>query len=62
MCDGIQCWKWTWQIYLFDDAHTGPIDNMTNKLGIPLEMIFGDNFVAIEHGASRWGGYFLQRV
>ncbi|KAH8695913.1 putative TOR signaling pathway protein TipA [Talaromyces proteolyticus] len=34
----------------------GPIDDMTNKLGIaPPEMIFGDNYVAIEHGASGWG-------
>lgn len=29
---------------------------MTNKLGItPPEMIFGDNFVTIEHAASGWG-------
>ncbi|KIX00787.1 uncharacterized protein Z518_09852 [Rhinocladiella mackenziei CBS 650.93] len=34
----------------------GPIDEMTNKLGItPPEMIFGDNFVAIEHARSGWG-------
>ena len=34
----------------------GPIEEMTNKLGItPPEMIFGDNFVAIEHSASGWG-------
>ena len=34
----------------------GPIEEMTNKLGIALpEMIFGDNVVAIEHGASGWG-------
>lgn len=32
-----------------------PIDDMTNKLGItPPEMIFGDNFVAIEHAQSGW--------
>lgn len=34
----------------------GPIEVMTNKLGItPPEMIFGDNFVTIEHAASGWG-------
>lgn len=34
----------------------GPIEDMTNKLGItPPEMIFGDNFVTIEHDASGWG-------
>ncbi|KAJ9621070.1 Tap42 interacting protein [Knufia peltigerae] len=34
----------------------GPIEEMTNKLGIaPPEMIFGDNFVAIEHPPSHWG-------
>lgn len=34
----------------------GPIEEMTNKLGItPPEMIFGDNFVAIEHNVSGWG-------
>ncbi|KAH0845872.1 TIP41-like protein [Fonsecaea pedrosoi] len=34
----------------------GPIEEMTNKLGIaPPEMIFGDNFVAIEHAPSHWG-------
>ena len=34
----------------------GPIEEMTNKLGIAVpEMIFGDNFVAIEHAPSRWG-------
>lgn len=33
----------------------GPIDDMTNKLGIaPPEMIFGDNYVAIEHEPSGW--------
>ena len=33
----------------------GPIEDMTNKLGIaPPEMIFGDNFVAIEHPKSGW--------
>jgi type 2A phosphatase activator TIP41 len=34
----------------------GPIEEMTSKLGIaPPEMIFGDNFVAIEHAQSHWG-------
>lgn len=34
----------------------GPIEQMTSKLGIaPPEMIFGDNFVAIEHAPSHWG-------
>jgi len=34
----------------------GPIEEMTSKLGItPPEMIFGDNFVAIEHVPSKWG-------
>lgn len=34
----------------------GPIDEMTNKLGIaPPEMIFGDNLVSIEHIPSGWG-------
>ncbi|OKL60723.1 hypothetical protein UA08_04390 [Talaromyces atroroseus] len=33
-----------------------PIEAMANKLGItPPEMIFGDNFVAIDHNASGWG-------
>jgi type 2A phosphatase activator TIP41 len=33
----------------------GPIEAMTEKLGIaPPEMIFGDNFVAIEHPPSKW--------
>lgn len=33
----------------------GPIEEMTNKLGIaPPEMIFGDNFVTIEHPKSGW--------
>jgi type 2A phosphatase activator TIP41 len=33
----------------------GPIESMTAKLGIaPPEMIFGDNFVSIEHPASQW--------
>lgn len=33
----------------------GPIESMTAKLGIaPPEMIFGDNFVSIEHSASKW--------
>ncbi|GAD98296.1 ubiquinol-cytochrome C chaperone, putative [Paecilomyces variotii No. 5] len=34
----------------------GPIEEMTEKLGIaPPEMIFGDNFVAIDHEPSGWG-------
>ena len=33
----------------------GPIEDMTQKLGIaPPEMIFGDNFVRIEHLSSGW--------
>lgn len=33
----------------------GPIDEMTSKLTFaPPEMIFGDNYVAIEHPASGW--------
>lgn len=33
----------------------GPIDEMTEKLGIaPPEMIFGDNHVSIEHAKSGW--------
>jgi type 2A phosphatase activator TIP41 len=33
----------------------GPIDEMTKKLGIaPPEMIFGDNFMRIEHVPSGW--------
>lgn len=33
-----------------------PIEEMTQKLGIaPPEMIFGDNYVAIEHEKSGWG-------
>ena len=33
----------------------GPIEQMTEQLGItPPEMIFGDNFVRIEHMASEW--------
>ena len=33
----------------------GPIDRMTEQLGItPPEMIFGDNFVKIEHLSSDW--------
>ncbi|KAB8255890.1 TIP41-like family-domain-containing protein [Aspergillus pseudonomiae] len=32
-----------------------PIDDMTKRLGIaPPEMIFGDNFVTIQHEKSRW--------
>lgn len=34
----------------------GPIEDMTTKIGIQIpEMIFGDNFVAIQHGPSGWG-------
>lgn len=37
----------------------GPIDDMTNKLAItPPEMIFGDNFIAIEHAESGWSIHF----
>lgn len=33
-----------------------PIEKMTAALGIaPPEMIFGDNFIAVEHPASGWG-------
>lgn len=33
-----------------------PIEEMTKKLGItPPEMIFGDNYVMIEHKPSGWG-------
>lgn len=33
----------------------GPIEEMTNKLEIsPPEMIFGDNYISIEHPASGW--------
>ncbi|KAJ5178923.1 TIP41-like protein [Penicillium capsulatum] len=33
-----------------------PIEEMTQKLGIAVpEMIFGDNYVAIEHEKSGWG-------
>lgn len=33
----------------------GPIDDMTERLGINLpEMIFGDNYVSIEHVATGW--------
>lgn len=35
---------------------SGPIEDMTKNLGIaPPEMIFGDNFVTIQHPASAWG-------
>lgn len=34
----------------------GPIEAMNDKLGIaPPEMIFGDNFVTIEHLSTKWG-------
>lgn len=37
----------------------GPIDEMTSKIGITIpEMIFGDNFVAIQHAPSGWGIQF----
>lgn len=33
----------------------GPIEQMTEKLGIaPPEMIFGDNYIAMEHVATGW--------
>lgn len=36
-----------------------PIEEMTKKLGIAVpEMIFGDNYVAIEHPQSQWGVNF----
>lgn len=36
-----------------------PIEEMTKKLGIaPPEMIFGDNFVAIEREKGDWGIQF----
>ena len=36
-----------------------PIEEMTKKLGItPPEMIFGDNYVTIEHEKSNWGIMF----
>ncbi|KAL6239179.1 hypothetical protein BDW75DRAFT_199060 [Aspergillus navahoensis] len=36
-----------------------PIEAMTKKLGIaPPEMIFGDNFVSIEHEKSGWNIHF----
>jgi len=36
-------------------SKSGPIDDMTKKLGIPVpEMIFGDNLVSIEHIQSGW--------
>jgi len=36
-------------------SKAGPIEEMTNKLGItPPEMIFGDNSVRIEHAKSGW--------
>ncbi|RMZ78806.1 hypothetical protein DV738_g3570, partial [Chaetothyriales sp. CBS 135597] len=37
----------------------GPIELMTEKLGIaPPEMIFGDNYVSIQHEPSNWGIIF----
>ena len=34
----------------------GPIEEMTKDLGItPPEMIFGDNYVRIEHVKTGWG-------
>lgn len=36
-----------------------PIEEMTKNLGIaPPEMIFGDNFVSIEHEKTGWGVNF----
>jgi len=33
-----------------------PIERMTEKLGItPPEMIFGDNYIRVEHPESGWG-------
>ena len=43
----------------FPILKAGPIEDMTNKLGIsPPEMIFGDNYVRIEHLESGWGIQF----
>lgn len=45
-----------------------PIDYVTEQLGFPVpEMIFGDNFVSVEHPSNNWGIQFncldaLQRV
>jgi len=37
----------------------GPIDEMTKKLAIaPPEMIFGDNFISVEHPKSGWYIHF----
>lgn len=37
----------------------GPIEDMTNKLGIaPPEMIFGDNCVRLEHVSTGWSVEF----
>ena len=37
----------------------GPIDEMTKKLGIaPPEMIFGDNYISIEHPKAGWYIHF----
>lgn len=36
-------------------SRSGPIDEMSHKLGIPVpEMIFGDNMVSIEHMSTGW--------
>ncbi|KAI0002809.1 TIP41-like family-domain-containing protein [Xylariaceae sp. FL0662B] len=40
-------------------SKAGPIDAMTEALGIPVpEMIFGDNVVAVTHAPSGWGVSF----
>jgi hypothetical protein len=34
----------------------GPIEELTKKIGITIpEMIFGDNFIRVEHIESGWG-------
>lgn len=36
-----------------------PIEEITKQLGItPPEMIFGDNFLSVEHISSGWGIHF----
>jgi type 2A phosphatase activator TIP41 len=43
----------------FPILKAGPIEEMTKELGIsPPEMIFGDNYVRIEHLKTGWGIQF----
>lgn len=36
-------------------SKSGPIDDMSNRLGIPIpEMIFGDNLVSVRHNPTGW--------